>query len=90
MEEVVCLWNYWTFLKGCCPVSLLNCELWSFRGKAQRRWQQQKLGQLQSRWKSTSLSLSAAVSAFGVPEIELGAASTTLVGAVVFTVCETG
>ena len=38
---------------------------------------------------ATSLSVSAAASAFCVPELELGGASTTLVGAVVFTVSET-
>ena len=42
----------------------------------------------ESREVVTSLLVSAAASAFCVPELELGGASTTLVEAVVFTVCE--
>ena len=38
---------------------------------------------------ATSLSVSVATSAFCVPEIKFGGVSTTLMGAVMFTVCET-
>ena len=84
---MVCLSIIGHFLKGCCPVSLLHlsCGLLGLEEMAATGI----VTASESREVVTSLLVSAAASAFCVPELELGGASNTLVGAVVFTVSET-
>ena len=76
-------------LKGCCPVSLLHCGLWSIRPRgdgSDGNCNSFRVSGGHDFFVSVS---GTAASAFCMPELALGGASTTLVGAVVFIVSET-